>query len=335
MKIAVRAANGADPAALSSVFAGTPWDRVASFRSHLADQERGARAFLIGLADDRVAGHGSLVWESGYPPFRDEGIPEIQDLNVAPAFRRCGLASAILDAAERLAAERCDRVGIGVGLHPGYGAAQRLYSLRSYALDGRGVFRNGRFASEGELVPLDDDSVLHFTRRLLHADRADGVRVAKASPAFSDWEGLHALLRASYAFMEGRVDPPSSLLRMDARALQTKAREEVLILAHDGARLVGCAFARLRNDCVYVGKVAVDASTRRRGVARRLLAEAEAIARAHARPFVEIETRVELAENHSTFAALGFAKVGESAHAGFDRPTSITMRKVVVPGARS
>ena len=135
--------------------------------------------------------------------------------------------------------------------------------------------------------------------------------------------------------MDGRIDPPSSLLRMDARDLQAKAREEVLILAHDGERLVGCAFARLRNDCVYVGKVAVDASMRRRGVARRLLAEAEAIAREHARPFVEIETRVELAENHSTFAALGFAKVGESAHAGFDRPTSITMRKVVVPGARS
>jgi predicted GNAT superfamily acetyltransferase len=155
------------------------------------------------------------------------------------------------------------------------------------------------------------------------------MRVAKASPAFADWDGLHALLHASYAFMEGRIDPPSSLLRMDARALQTKAREEVLILAHDGARLVGCAFARLRDDCVYVGKVAVDEATRRRGVAARMIAEAEAIARAHARPFVELETRVELVENHAIFAALGFAKVGESAHAGYDRPTSITMRKPV------
>lgn len=161
-----------------------------------------------------------------------------------------------------------------------------------------------------------------------------GVRVAKASPAFSDWEGLHALLRAAYASMEGRIDPPSSLLRMDARDLQTKASEEILILALDGERLVGCAFARLRDDCVYVGKVAVDASLRRRGVARRLLAEADAIARAHARPFVEIETRVELTENQATFASLGFAKVGESAHAGFDRPTSVTMRKAVAHAPR-
>ena len=260
MRILVRAANGGDPVLLSAAFAGTLWDRLESFRSHLAEHERGARVFLIGLADDRVAGHGSLVWESIYPPFRDAGIPEVQDLNVAPAFRRRGVAAAILDSAERLAAERCDRIGIGVGLHPGYGAAQRLYSTRGYGLDGRGVFRLGRFASEGEVVPLDDDSVLHFTRSLLRAGASDDVRVAEASPAFSDWEGLLALLRTSYEFMEGRIDPPSSLLRMDGRDLQTKAREEVLILAHDAERLVGCAFARLRDECVYVGKVAVDAS---------------------------------------------------------------------------
>jgi ribosomal protein S18 acetylase RimI-like enzyme len=168
-------------------------------------------------------------------------------------------------------------------------------------------------------------------RELIEA--VHGFRVAQASPAFSDWDALHALLRASYAFMEGRIDPPSSIRRMDAHALQTKAREEVLILAHDGDRLVGCAFARLRDDCVYVGKVAVDAAMRRRGVAAKLIAEAEAIARAHGRPFVEIEARVELTENHATFAALGFVKVGESAHAGFDRPTSITMRKAVATAA--
>ena len=33
----------------------------------------------------------------------------------------------------------------------------------------------------------------------------------------------------------------------------------------------------------------------------------------------------ELIENHATFAALGFRKTGETAHAGYSRPTSITM----------
>ena len=148
-------------------------------------------------------------------------------------------------------------------------------------------------------------------------------------PRFSEWAGLLALLRSAYAYMASRIDPPSSLLRMDVAQLEEKAREEELILALEGQRLVGCAFASLRQDCVYVGKLAVDATVRRRGVARRIMEAAEALARAHGRPCVELETRIELIENHETFAALGFSKVAETAHPGFDRPTSITMRKPV------
>lgn len=155
------------------------------------------------------------------------------------------------------------------------------------------------------------------------------VRIVVSPPRFSDWTGLLALLRSAYAYMESRIDPPSSLLRVDAGQLERKAREEVLILAFEDQRLVGCAFACLRDDCVYVGKLAVAAAVRGRGVARKIMQAAEALARANARPFVELETRIELNENHETFAALGFVKVAESAHPGFDRPTSITMRKPV------
>lgn len=158
---------------------------------------------------------------------------------------------------------------------------------------------------------------------------ANEVQIVVSPPGFSDWTGLLALLRSAYAYMESRIDPPSSLLRMDAAQLEEKAREEVLILAIEDRRVVGCAFACLRDDCVYVGKLAVDGTVRRRGVARRIMQAAETLARAHARPFVELETRIELIENHETFAALGFFKVAESAHPGFDRPTSITMRKPV------
>jgi N-acetylglutamate synthase-like GNAT family acetyltransferase len=158
---------------------------------------------------------------------------------------------------------------------------------------------------------------------------SDAVRIVVAPQQFSDWSGMLALLRSAYAYMDGRIDPPSSLLGMDARQLEEKARDETLILALAEGRLVGCAFASLRHDCVYVGKVAVDAALRGRGVARRMLKAAEALAVAHRRPCVELETRIELTENHATFVALGFAKVAESAHPGFDRTTSITLRKSV------
>ncbi|MFN7434077.1 MAG: N-acetyltransferase, partial [Betaproteobacteria bacterium] len=48
------------------------------------------------------------------------------------------------------------------------------------------------------------------------------------------------------------------------------------------------------------------------------------------RTALELQTRIELTENHATFAALGFAKVAETAHPGYARPTSITLRRPAV-----
>lgn len=155
------------------------------------------------------------------------------------------------------------------------------------------------------------------------------VVVSISPAAFSDWHQLLKLLRASFAYMDSRIDPPSSLKHMGIEELRAKAREESLILAEENGVIIGCAFAALRDDCVYVGKLAVASTARGKGVARALLEAAEAIARNNRRGFLELQTRVELIENHATFAALGFEKVGESAHAGYTRPTSITMRKPV------
>ena len=72
-------------------------------------------------------------------------------------------------------------------------------------------------------------------------DTPPGLAVAPAPPDFAEWETLLALLRRAFAYMEGRVDPPSSLTRMDAAALRDKAGAEALLLAHDAAGgLIGC-----------------------------------------------------------------------------------------------
>jgi GNAT superfamily N-acetyltransferase len=154
------------------------------------------------------------------------------------------------------------------------------------------------------------------------------------SPAgFSDWPQLVGLVRDSFAYMDSRIDPPSSLKRMGFEEFKAKAIEETLIVAEDEGTIIGCTFAALRQDCVYVGKVAVAQAARGKGVARAMFAAAEDLARTHGRRFLELQTRVELVENHATFKALGFKKVAESAHPGYSRPTSITMRKPVAEGA--
>lgn len=153
------------------------------------------------------------------------------------------------------------------------------------------------------------------------------LTVAPAPPGFENWHELHGLLHTCFAYMADRIDPPSSLNRMTSDDLRRKSEAETLVLAYDAGRLVGCAYLADRPDAIYIGKVAVLPEHQRRGILRRMMAIAERLAHDCGKRALELETRIELAENHATFRALGFAKSAEKAHAGYDRPTSITMRK--------
>ena len=47
------------------------------------------------------------------------------------------------------------------------------------------------------------------------------------------------------------------------------------------------------------------------------------------KPMLELQTRIELTANQAAFRKLGFHETARTAHAGYDRPTSVTMRKVL------
>lgn len=133
---------------------------------YLEQQRRGEIVCFVAKIDGDVAGYLKVVWEPDYPPYRDNAIPEIQDLNVIDEFRRRGVASRLLDRAEAEIRARSPIAGIGVGLHQGYNAAQRLYVLRGYVPDGLGVTYKNRPVQDREVVPFDDELVLHFTKEL-------------------------------------------------------------------------------------------------------------------------------------------------------------------------
>lgn len=143
---------------------------------------------------------------------------------------------------------------------------------------------------------------------------------------WTDWEAVHTLLTHAFAGMEGRIDPPSSLLRMSARDL---AAQSELLTAVAASRLVGCLIIEDRGDMLYLGKLAVSLDARRRGIARLLVDHAESIARERKVPALLLQTRIELVENHATFRAMGFVEVGRTAHPGYNSPTSITFRKLI------
>ncbi|CAN0587108.1 unnamed protein product [Ectocarpus sp. 12 AP-2014] len=141
-----------------------------------------------------------------------------------------------------------------------------------------------------------------------------------------------ALIRDAFGYMDGRIDPPSSMHRLSDRSLSRAASEGELWAI--GTPPLACVVLSEKPGALYVGKLAVvAASARGQGLARALIDLAEARARLRGLPVLELQTRVELNENHATFARLGFTEVGRTAHEGYARPTSITMRKTVAaPG---
>jgi ribosomal protein S18 acetylase RimI-like enzyme len=147
---------------------------------------------------------------------------------------------------------------------------------------------------------------------------------------FGRWEELLGLIRRSFSSMDGVIDPPSSAARLTPDALRRKADEEIGVVALLGGDLAGCVFLAERDDHFYVGKLAVEPALHGRGIGRLLMTHAEAIARVAGKPLLELQTRVELVANQALFARLGFSETARTAHAGYDRPTSVTMRKALV-----
>jgi len=153
--------------------------------------------------------------------------------------------------------------------------------------------------------------------------------IRRIAQAFGRWDELLALIREAFAEMEGRIDPPSSVWRLSTEAIAAQAAAGGVFTATEDGALIGCLFASPRGDALYLSKLAVRAEHRGRGFARALIEAAAAEARRRGLKALEVETRIELTENHAAFAAMGFLKTGENAHPGYDRPTSIAMRRLL------
>lgn len=166
-RLDIRPLKSEDAQALATGFAEMGWTKPASqYMRYLHEQASGSRMTLVAEWGERVAGYVTIVWESQDPVFGDRGIPEIKDLNVLKPFRRMGIGNSLMESAEAAIAERSQVAGVGVGLHSGYGSAQRLYVRRGYLPDGAGVVVDGKTVPEGAEIRLDDEPALRMTKRL-------------------------------------------------------------------------------------------------------------------------------------------------------------------------
>jgi GNAT superfamily N-acetyltransferase len=163
----IRLLESDDIPQIGRAFQALGWNKPASqYEHYLLDQFSGLRDVDVAFIEERFVGYLTICWTSGYEPFRIAKIPEIVDFNVLPEFRRQGIGTQLMDRAESEIAKVSPIAGIGVGMTPDYGAAQRLYILRGYVPDGRGLWHRGHHLQYGEEITVDDSLALYLTKEL-------------------------------------------------------------------------------------------------------------------------------------------------------------------------
>ena len=136
-----------------------------TYETYYREQENGERVVFIAEYEGRVSGICTLVLNPSEGPWANMGYPEIVDLTVFFHIHRKGIGSRLLDAAEREAFSRSDMVFLAVGLHSGYGPAQRIYVKRGYIPDGSGVWYQGRNLEQYAPCVNGDDLLLFMYKK--------------------------------------------------------------------------------------------------------------------------------------------------------------------------
>ncbi len=136
------------------------------YENYYKEQEENKRKVFIAVYEGEVCGFCTLVMNPTEGPWVDMGYPEIVDLGVFRHVHNKGIGNKLLDVIEQEAAKVSDTVFLAVGLHSGYGAAQRIYVKHGYIPDGNGVWYQGK--PLGQYAPCcnDDDLLLYISKKL-------------------------------------------------------------------------------------------------------------------------------------------------------------------------
>ena len=140
---------------------------IEKYEMRLQHQKEGRAICLVAEYNGAVAGYINVYPDTDCGPFAGRGYPEIIDFGVLEKYRRHGIGTRLMDAAEQIAARYSDTVFLAVGLHSGYGSAQRMYVKRGYVPDGSGVWYQGKVCPPYDSsCENDDDLVLFMSKKL-------------------------------------------------------------------------------------------------------------------------------------------------------------------------
>lgn len=167
LTISIREASSDDISVLYALYDQMGQKDAGYFEKCFEEQDAGKRVLLIASLNGKDAGFCILNRAPRYALYQKLGIPEIQDLNVIPDARRCGVAKALIAECEIRSEDRGYRqIGVSVGLGAAYGPAQHLYWSLGYQPDGQGVSYDRKPVAHGQVLPVDDDLCLMLVKDL-------------------------------------------------------------------------------------------------------------------------------------------------------------------------
>jgi acetyltransferase, GNAT family len=152
---------------LSRGFTSQGWSsREEILTRYFKEQESGEREVLIADLTSAVAGYITILPDAKQGPFAGMA-PELSDFNVFEPFRNQGIGNLLMEEAEKRAKLLSDKVTLGVGLHSGYGPAQRLYIKRGYIPDGTGVWYQNHQPAMNAICEDIGELVLYLSKDLI------------------------------------------------------------------------------------------------------------------------------------------------------------------------
>lgn len=168
--IAIRLMQEGDMNTLIKIFC-FPWSSVEDTRDkwlqYYKEHQEQIRTVYLLEKQEHILGYASLLRQSHYPNFKDNDIPEINDVWISAEHRGNGLGRSLVQYLEKMAhRENYRQIGIGVGLYKDYGRAQRLYIHLGYVPDGMGVTYKSQPVVPGDSYPVDDDLLIWLKKDL-------------------------------------------------------------------------------------------------------------------------------------------------------------------------
>lgn len=162
----IREMQESDIKDLSQGFINQGWPgREEILARYFLEQECGEREVSVAEVEGVVAGYITILPIAKHGPFAGMS-PELSDFNVFEPFQNQGIGNLLLEEAEKRVRLISDKVTLGVGLHSGYGPAQRLYIKRGYIPDGTGVWYQNHQPAMNAVCEDIGELVLYLSKNL-------------------------------------------------------------------------------------------------------------------------------------------------------------------------